>query len=56
MPYGVLGNSRGTGGAETSTGDEAQPQVRRQRPRRITRRCARTSISRSDDSSAPFAV
>ena len=41
-------------GAETSTGADAQPQPRRQRGRRITRRWARTSISNSDDSSAPF--
>ena len=30
-----MGNSRGAGGAGTSAGDEAQPQVRRQRVRRV---------------------
>ena len=41
-------------GADTSMGDDAHSQVRRQRGRRITRLWALTSIPTRVDSSAPF--
>ena len=55
-PVGRVGEQSGHGGADTSTGDDAQSHVRRQRGRRITRLWALTSISIRVDSSAPLAA
>ena len=52
IPYAVLRNSRGAGGADASTGEDAQSQVRRQLGRLITRLWALTSTSTRVDCSA----
>ena len=54
MPYGVFVNSRGTGAAETSCGEDAQAQARRNRLRRRTRVWARTGNSITSESWEPF--
>jgi len=49
-------NSRGTGGADTSSGDDAQSQPRRQRGRTILRVCALTAISITVEEFSPLAT
>ena len=50
----MLGNRRGTGDADTSRGDGAQAQARRQRERLIVRLWAVTSISKMVETREPL--